>query len=290
MTTHLDQRSVRWAKPGRTTQQADSTAGSASRRQFLGVGIAVVVGAVGLTAFLRGASPTSDSKVPEVQTVPSHDGQPKSSPPPATRNPYSREIAEITSLIQQGKYATASDLAEAHLRNQADPPSVEARTTLAGLSYNATMSGLYVPAEDLGQAAFTRWRDAHVRAEVYGVNPRTAPLTVSQTAAGASLWLLARGAFLKAWESGSVKPTDLNEVSNYYALLRNLGGAMRRHPSTASKDQALMFLQTADSISEGYGLGRGEARGDLTEILGPDDHLWPKPLEDDPVLVARLKR
>lgn len=268
-----------WKRGGENQESPRSS--TASPVLLLGAG-AIILIVVGLLSIPRTApEPETPVAAPPLATV---------AATPPQRNTYSREITEITSLIQQGKYATATDLAETHVRSQINPPSPEARATLAGLSYHATMSGLYVPAEDLGQAAFARWRDAHVRAEVHGVSPRTAPLTVSQTAAGASLWLLARGAFLKAWESGSVKPTDLNEVSNYYALLRNLGGAMGRQTSSEAKNQAAVFLRTADAISEGYGLGRGEARGDLVEMLGPDITRWPLALEDDPVLAARLKR
>lgn len=197
------------------------------------------------------------------------------------------QIQQAGGLLGQGKAALAAQIASTALHNKAQPPCQGAHLALATLVYRATLDDLFSTSAnpaDLGYSAMLTWQGAERQADHDHVPPsnREEAITVAQQAFNAHQWLLARAAFLRAWQAGTVTASDLQSIRFYYSTLRNLGRAQLH----SARGQALVTLATADAISSSYTLGQGEAHQDLISQLGPDTRHWPEPSRQDPVLAA----
>jgi hypothetical protein len=203
---------------------------------------------------------------------------------------YTEQRREISTLINQGKSAIASGMAELYLANNNLCP--DAKLEIANLAYQASLRDiLSIPqlqARDLGvgQAAALRWQEAERKADSYNLptSRRTPPMSISVEAYNAGLWALSRAAFVKALESGAVSPHDLKAIAHYYALLRNWGNGLLEQREQEAHQQGLVLLRTAREVSQAYRLPQAEAQQDLVRLLGADSLAWPSPDVTDPVL------
>lgn len=198
------------------------------------------------------------------------------------------QIRDVQQLLQAGQPDAAVAFIEIALRKSSPPACPQTRVELGALAYTARLNALFsrVEVSPLDRGPLLGWLSAERQADVVGVpsEQRLSPISVAIDAYNAHLWPLARAAFLRAWQQGSVGPGDVDRVALYYAICRNEGLALIRKESGALRQQGLMVLRTADAISATYRLDRGEARADLTQILGPSVRSWPEADRHDAVL------
>lgn len=222
--------------------------------------------------------------------------------PPATSTPtttpalscdsYAGEIGSLQDLITRGKFALATDLANAHLNNRKLPPCPEARQALSDLGYSASLNDLFASRELDGRAALLRWQDVEARADANKVplTKRWPPLTIVAQAYNAGFWELGRAAFRQAWRDGTADHGDPKATRLYYALLRNWGYSQATATDPAKRQEGLVLLRTADEISRMYGLSAGEAHQDLLRLGGVDLAKLPAADARDPILAAALDK
>jgi hypothetical protein len=206
--------------------------------------------------------------------------------------PYTTQIDELSNLISAGQTNSAVNLARLY-RDRHDQRKVHlcnfAYAAIASVEYLASKQEILSrrPGVEAGGAMVSAWREAEQRASAAKVRT-DAPMTVFGEAMRAHMWELARAAFLKAWEQGTVGPEQRSTVMEYYAALRNGGGALAFRGTPQTRDQGVLRLATAHAIDTAYGLGSGVACLDM-QALGYRDCSAISPDLADPVLVARRK-
>ncbi len=195
---------------------------------------------------------------------------------------YQNQIQEVISLMQQGKTATAADLANNYLASK--NVCSEAEVSLASIAYDAGMQELYKHPELKGQDAVNQWQELEAKADLHKVPKASrSPMTVFTYSYNSGIWDLAKAAFIEAWRQGLIGPQDRVAISKYYSTNFNLAYTLLDKASP-EEQRALQVMATAAAISRAYEMPQGEAKHYLETRFGKDQTSWPQSDENDLVL------
>jgi hypothetical protein len=197
---------------------------------------------------------------------------------------YSHDIGTINGLIAQGHFSSAAAVANLDLSNGHERPCNP--LALAQLWYDSSVDALTSapPSGPDDQSSVLVWESINARATELGLPPedRVSPLSIIATAYNAQNFALCRQVFLDAWGS-LIGPADRLEIATYYAATRNEGRLLATDFTGSQRREGLQLLATAAAIGSTY-LQRGEAAGDLRQLVGPDWSRIVQPDGHDPVL------